>query len=194
MYCVLAVYSSLYDYFFNEKLSFEELEKRSRAQKKKGVWHFLLDIELAKRGINIVNIETIDYQKLFKEKETYIENLYDKQTVQYYFTKTNMLKVFDVIPQYLQSVHHVTKQPTIEDIDDLLGKGYIIGAEINSRILNNKPGFSLHYVLIQKRGKNSYLIHDPGLPGIKNREVSIKDMERSLANEITGFKIRQNRF
>lgn len=194
MYCVLAVYRSLYDYFFNEKLSFGELEKRSRAQKKKGVWHFLLDIELAKRGINIVNIETIDYQKLFKEKGTYIENLYDKQTVQYYFTKTNMLKVFDIIPQYLQSVHHVTKQPTIEDIDDLLGKGYIIGAEINSRILNNKPGFSLHYVLIQKRGKDSYLFHDPGLPGIENREVSIKDMERSLANEITGFKIRQSRF
>ncbi len=189
MYCVLAVYRSLYDYFFDEKLSFKQLEKKSRAEKNKGVWHLLLDSDLASRGVDIVNIETIDYQKLFEEKGEYLKKLYDHQTAEYYLTQTNITKLFDVIPQYLKSVHHITKLATIDDIDSLLSKGYIIGAEVNSRILNNKPGFSLHYVLIQKGDQNSYIMHDPGLPPIENRKVSREDIEKSLANEVSGFKL-----
>lgn len=74
-------------------------------------------------------------------------------------------------------------------MDELLKKGYIIGAEINSRILNKKPGFSLHYVLIQKGENGEYILHDPGLPPIENRKVSKKEIIDSLANELTGFKL-----
>ncbi len=190
MYCVLAVYRFLYDYFFDEKFSFEQLEVKARAEKKKGVWHLLLDSDLASRGVDIVNIETIDYKKLFEEKEEYLKKLYDHQTAEYYLTQTNITRLFDAIPQYLKSVQHITKLATIEDIDSLLNKGYIIGAEVNSRILNNKPGFSLHYVLIQKGDKNSYIMHDPGLPPIENRKVSREDIIKSLANEVSGFKLR----
>lgn len=193
MYCVLAVYRSLYDYFFDEKLSFEELEKMARAEKGKAVWHLLLDIELAKRGIEIVTVEKTDYQKLFEGKEVYIKSLYNKQTVEYYLTKSNVVKLFDVIPQYLKLVSNIKRQPTTRDVDNFLNKGCIIGAEINSRILNKRPGFALHYVLIHKKVGDSYFMHDPGLPPVENRKVSKSDLEKSFANEVTGFKIRQNK-
>jgi hypothetical protein len=189
MYCVLAVYRSLFDYFFDEKVTFETLEKKARAEQGKAVWHLILDIELAKRGVRIVNIETIDYWRLYKEKEIYLKNLYDTQTAEYYLTESNIINLYDIIPKYLEHVTHVTKEPTVDDIDNLLAKGYIIGAEINSRILNNKPGFSLHYVLIQKGNEGAYVVHDPGLPPIENRIVSRDELEKSLANEITGFKL-----
>ena len=112
------------------------------------------------------------------------------------FKKSNLLSVKGDIPIFLKLVKHETRKATVEDIDGFVNTGYLVGAEINSRILNKKPGFSLHYVLIRKGDKDNYILNDPGgssAPPLENRVVSKFEFIQALGNdgsnnEVTAFR------
>jgi hypothetical protein len=93
-------------------------------------------------------------------------------------------------------VKHETRRAKIEDINKFLKEGYLIGAEINSRKLNNKSGFSLHYVLVRSGNDDTYIINDPGgssAPPVENRIVSQQEFMDALGKEgsngeVTAFR------
>lgn len=151
------------------------------------------EIELARRGVDVINIEPFDYVRYYREGVDYLNGNFNHDTVNYYLNKTNILNVKEDIPIFLKLVKHESRRGTIEDIDGFLDKGYLIGAEINSRILNKKPGFSLHYVLIVEKEKGSYIINDPGLPPLERRMVSKNEFIEALGRkgsngEIAAFR------
>jgi hypothetical protein len=193
MHCSQAVFRSLFNYFFDEELSWEEIEAITKTIPGKGAWTMAAEIELAKRGVEVINIEPFDYEKYYNEGVDYLKNNFDESTVNYYLEKSNLLSVHDDIPLFLQLVKHETRRAGIEDIDSFLSNGYLIGAEINSRILNKREGFSLHYVLIREGKNQSYIINDPGAPPIENREVTKEEFIQALGKEgsngeVTAFR------
>ena len=155
------------------------------------------EIELSKRGIEVVNIEPFDYGRFYQEGIGYLHSHFNKDTVRYYLERSNLLSVKDDIPEFLRLVQHETRRASIEDIDTMLEKGYLIGAEINSRVLNNKSGFSLHFVLIHGRNADNYTLNDPGggsAQPLENRLVTKTDFLEALGGdgingEVTGFKL-----
>jgi hypothetical protein len=197
MHCSQAVFRSLFHHFFNEELSWEEIDDITKTIPGKGSWTMAAHIELAKRGVEIINIEPFDYESYYDQGLDYLKKGFDDDTITYYLDKSNLLSVKDDIPLFLKSVKHESRKASIADIDNLLDQGYLIGAEINSRVLNNKPGFSLHYVLVRKANANSYLINDPGggssLP-FENRVVFKEDFIEALGKdgsngEVSGFRL-----
>lgn len=196
MHCGQAVFRSLFYYFFNEDLSWEQIDKIAKNTPGKGAWTMAAEIELAKRGVEIVNIEPFDYGLFYQEGIEYLRSRFDTDTVEYYLERSNLFSVKVDIPEFLRLVHHETRRASIGDIDTMLKKGYLIGAEINARILNKQPGFSLHYVLIRAGNGETYIINDPGggsAPPIENRKVSKDDFMRALGadganGEVTGFR------
>ena len=199
MHCGQAVFRSLFHYFFDEDLSWEQIDKIAKNIPGKGAWTMAAEIELSKRGVEVVNIEPFDYERFYQEGIDYLHSHFNNETVEYYLERSNLLSVKDDIPTFLRLVHHETRRASIEDIDTMLEKGYLIGAEINARTLNNKPGFALHYVLIRAGYAGSYNINDPGggsAPPIENRTVSKADFMRALGEdgangEVTGFRMRK---
>lgn len=197
MHCVNAVFRMVHQYYFDQDLSWDELDKLTKAIPGKGTWTFVGEMEFAKKGLNVTNIEPIDYEKLHKEGIGYIKKVVGKDVADYYFRKSNLASVLEYIPEYLKYVSHETRRATAEEIIKLLQENALIGAEINSGILNNKKGLSLHFVLLYDFDGKNIILHDPGLPAIKGRKVSIKKFEKCFnfpgANEgITVFKDKRN--
>lgn len=198
MHCSQAVFRSLFHYFFGEELSWEQIDKMTKTVPGKGSWTMAAEIELARRGVEVINIEPFDYARFSGEGVAYLKSKFSTNTVNYYLEKSNLLSVQGDIPKFLRMVQHETRRARVCDIDSMLDKGYLIGAEINARILNNKPGFSLHYVLLQGRENNTYMINDPGGgsdPPMENRKVSKDDFILALGGEgangeVTGFRMR----
>ena len=194
MHCVLAIFRSLFDYFFNEKLSWKQIEKKMGFVKGKGAWTFPAETELAKRGMEVINIEPFDYKRFLKEGEDYLRKAYNQETANYYLHETNINTKRNEIPEFIRVVKHQTRKATVDDIDNFLIDGYLVGAEINSRILNKKPGFSLHYVLIKRLDDDQYVINDPGLPPLENRKVTRGEFMEALGREGTNGEVTAFRY
>jgi hypothetical protein len=201
MHCSQAVFRSLFSYFFNEEFTWAAIDQITKTIQGKGSWTMAAEIELAKRGIEVINIEPFDYQQYYEQGLDYLNQHFNQEIISWYINKSNLLSVRDDIPTFLKLVKHETRKATIGDIDTLLNKGYLIGAEINSRILNNKPGFSLHYVLVKGKENSQYIVNDPGggsSPSQENRKVSVADFIAALGKEgsngeVTAFKNISNK-
>lgn len=174
MHCVTAVYRMLYLHFFHEQYSWEQIEDLARAVPGKGTWTFVADTELAKRGIQIINIEPVDYEALFAQGPKYLRTLYGDKMADYYLERSNIGEVIKYIPEFLKTVQHETRRSTLREVLGFVKSGKLVGVEINSSILNKQKGFNLHFVLIYDCTKTHVIFHDPGLPPMPSRKISIK--------------------
>lgn len=196
MHCSQSVFRMLFKYFFDEDLSWEEIDKITKTIQGTASWTMAAHTVLAERGVDVINIEPFDYQRFYDEGIDYLKNNFGEETAKYYLEKSNLLSVKDDIPKFLATAHHETKRAAIEDIVNFLKKGYLVGAEINSRILNKKEGFSLHYVLITGCEGDSLIIHDPGPPPLENRKVPKSEFLKAFAfeganGEVTAFRLKR---
>jgi len=177
MHCVNSVFRMVSQYFLGQDFTWEELDKLTKAVPGKATWTFIGEMEFAKMGLKVKNIEPVDYQKLYKEGIKYLASIVGKDTYDYYLKKSNLESVLRFIPEYLKRVEHETRRATAEEIIKLLKDGKLIGAEVNSRILNHKDGFSLHFVLLYDFDGKNIILHDPGLPPIKARKISLDEFD-----------------
>jgi hypothetical protein len=178
MHCVNAVFRMVYKYYFDEDFTWEEIDKLTKAIPGKTTWTFIGEMEFAKRGLKVKNIEPISYWQLYREGVNYLKKKVGKQVADYYFKKSNIAKVIKYIPQYLHWVKHETRRASIKEIIKLLKNGCLIEAEINSRILNHEPGFGLHFVLLYDFDGKNIILHDPGPPPIKARKVTLEEFDK----------------
>ncbi|PIY70587.1 hypothetical protein COY89_00350 [Candidatus Roizmanbacteria bacterium CG_4_10_14_0_8_um_filter_36_36] len=180
MHCVNAVFRMVSKHFLGKDYTWVELDKLTKAIPGKATWTFIGEMEFAKMGLKVKNIEPVDYQKLYNEGIKYLSTIVGKETYDYYLKKSNIVSVIKYIPEYLKKVEHETRRATIEEIIQLLKGVALIGVEINSRILNHRDGFSLHFVLLYDFDGVNIILHDPGLPPIKSRKVSLQEFEKSF--------------
>lgn len=193
MHCVPAVFRMLHKYYFEKDLTWNEVDSLLKVTPGKGTWTFVGLTEFAKKGLDIVNIEPLDYEQLYKENVGYLRKIFGKDTANYYISNSNIESVIKYIPEFLKTVKQEARKATIDDIVNYLKQDALIGVEINSTILNSQGGFSLHYVLIYEYDGEYIHLHDPGLPPIEGRKVTINEFRKAFAfdgaNEgITIFK------
>lgn len=179
-HCVNAVFRMLYKTFLGRDISWEEIDARTKAQPGKGTWTIGGDILLAKAGISVVNIEPVDYQELFRIGTKYLSDVFGTETAEYYRTRSNIEAVLPDIPEFLSVVRHETRKATTDEILGYLREGKFVGATLNSSILNAKPGFSLHYVLLYDTNGVEITLHDPGLPPAPGRKITREQLEKSF--------------
>lgn len=178
MHCVNAVFRMVYKHFFDKDFTWEEIDKLTKAISGKATWTFVGEMEFAKRGLQVKNIEPVNYKKLHKEGVNYLTKILGKDTANYYLEKSNIVSVIKYIPEYLKNVRHETRRASINEIVQFLKEGNLIGAEVNSRILNHKPGFSLHFILLYGFDGKNIILHDPGLPPIEARKITLEEFDK----------------
>lgn len=178
MRCVNAVFRMVHRYYFGNDLTWKEIDSLTHAISGKGTWTFVGEMEFAKKRLDVENIEPVDYEKLHKEGVSYLTRVVGKDTANFYLTKSNIASVLKYIPEYLKTVRHETRRASVEEIIEYLKQGDLIGVEINPRILNKKPGFSLHFVLLYDFTGKHIVLHDPGLPPIKGRKITIDEFNQ----------------
>lgn len=180
MHCANAVFRIIYKHFLNTDLAWEEIDSISHAVQGKATWTFPVETELVKNGLKVVNIEPLDYAQLHLEGLKYLKTIVGEQTYQYYKKQSNLESVFKYIPEFLKLVRHETRRASMVDIITALKRGALVGAEVNSRILNNESSFSLHFVLVFDFNDKGFYLHDPGLPPAENRFVSFENFHKAF--------------
>lgn len=73
MHCVNAVLRMVLKYFFHSEMSWKEIDQLTKAIPGKATWTFIAEMELVKRGLEVKNIEPLDYQLLFQERISYLD-------------------------------------------------------------------------------------------------------------------------
>jgi hypothetical protein len=182
-HCAPAVFKALIEYFCHEKLSWDEMDKLGQSVYGKGTWTIPYHLKLASCGVDVQVIEAFDYEAFAKNGREYLESLGEKG--QFYINHSNWEKALSLAESFVKAVHHTDQGASIDEIDNLISRGYLVGVELNSRKLNNQEGFMLHYVLIKQKIGDKYLINDPGGPkeNFENRLV-----EKSKFIEAIGGK------
>lgn len=179
-HCVNAVFRMVLKYYTNQDVMWDEIDTLTGAIPGKGTWTIGGDIALAKRGIKVTNIEPVDYDALYKEGVTYLQQVFGADTSKYYLERSNIAAVIPDIPEFLRLVPHQTRRVETKEIITFLQNDNLVGVTLNSSILNKKPGFMLHYVLLYDFDGTHFSHHDPGLPPQPSRRVSLETFEESF--------------
>ena len=193
-HCMLAVYRSIFDYFYNEKLSWAELEKLTGFKPKKAAWSLTTVSYFAKRGMDIRMIEPFDYARYHKIGEPYLDEFFSPVEKDWQLKHGNILEIRPLIPDFLKNVQYELKRPTLNDIDSMLDEDRLIFVTLDAQALNDEPGYTSHAVLIIGQNDKEYIIHDPGLPPKAHRHVAKKKIFEAMGSnkntsEVTGFRL-----
>jgi len=70
--------------------------------------------------------------------------------------------------------------PTIDDLKNLLLQGYLVICHVNSRKLNNKPGYAGHAVVVKGFDDKHFFLHDPSFTS-PHRSVEFSLFEEAWA-------------
>jgi hypothetical protein len=194
---MLAVYRSVFDYFYDEKISWAELEALTGYEPKKAAWSLTIISYLTKRGMNIRMIEPFDYVRYYAIGESYLEEFFPSAEKDWQLEHGNILEIRPLIPDFLERVKYELKKPTLEDIDSMLVEDRLVIVTLDSRVLNDKPGYFSHAVLVIKDAGDHYIIHDPGLPPQPSRHVSKQKLYAAMGgekttSEVTGFRLNKD--
>jgi len=171
--CVQACFRMVLKYFLPQRsFTWKQLDALTCAELGQGTWWFPGLLAMKKLGIDPIMISPLDYRALKQQGISYLSQIMSSDTAQWYKTNSNLTSVMDKIPELLESGiwHH--RGATWDDVNTLLGNGYLVGIEINAKTLNGQKGLSPHMVIIFQRLGTGYRLHDPGLPPVPGRVVS----------------------
>ncbi len=196
MRCMLAVYRSVIFYFLGKEPSWEELEKLTGYMPGRAAWTAKALSEMtAGYHLSVKMIDPFNYKQFAREGEDYLYDMYDNEEVQWYLNNSNVLEIKPYLTKFLASVRPVCRRATLQDIDEMLDEERLVFVTVNSRVLNDKEGFSSHAILVIGRDNDNYIIHDPGLPPQPYRRVPRAKLWEAMGgetntSEVTGFKNR----
>ncbi len=197
MHCMLAAYRSMLAYFLHRDFSWKELENLTGYKNGIAAWTVKPLVELQEMGLDIRMIEPFDYRNYLKEGEAYLHKIYKHEEVKWILENTNIREVKPFIPRFLSRIKYERRTPTLEDIDEMLADGRLVFVTVNSRILNDREGFSSHALLVLDRNGNDYIAHDSGGKNVKpkaSRRISREKIFEAMGGkkntaEVTGFKL-----
>lgn len=183
IHCVNAVFRMISQHFFGRDYTWKEIDALTHAEPGKGTWTFIAETEFAKLGLNVKNIEPLDYRRLHQEGVAYLAEMVGEDTYEYMVQRTNIQSVLKYIPEFMERVCHETRRAETREIVEYVQQNKLVAAEVNARILNNQAGLSLHFVLLYDFDGENILLHDPGSPPVASRKVSVSDFEKAFAFE-----------
>lgn len=192
---MLAVYASVLDYFLGQKPTWGELERLAGfdVSGNRAVWTVEPLPKMARLGLDIRMIEPFNYPRFLDKGESYLSTLYSEEEIQWYYEHSTIRDMRDYIPEFLQSIAYECRQATLADLDNMLSEDRLVFLSVNSKVLNDGPGFSSHAILILAKEGDEYIAHDPGLPPHPYRRIERKKLWQAMGGddntaEMTGFK------
>ncbi len=119
-------------------------------------------------------MDVFDYSKFVVNSFDYLVQEYGMDIACEQRDNSDLEYEVPIAKNFLANYKYTLQIPVIEDIKDLLVKGYLVGCNVNSCSLNGKEGYSGHFVIVIGFDQNSWIIQDPGglQGGFANRCVS----------------------
>jgi len=196
MSCMLACIRSAMEYFTDKTYSWEEMEELIGFKAGKAAWTVKIWTHLAKQGFDIHVIEAFDYERYQTEGRAYLESYLKPEELEWQLKHSNLLEIGPQLTEFLQLVHRETRSPKLSDIDTMLAEGRLVTVGVDSKTLNNQPGYTSHMILVHAKEGEEYIAHDPGLQPHENRRIPSDLLFKAMGGvgnriEVTGIKLRK---
>lgn len=181
-HCWQACLKMVLKYFESQKYySWNKLDKISGKAPGMWTWTSKSVIWLTENKFNVQVIESFNYKRFSEIGKKYLVELHGQDIADIEERHCDLNQEMKNAKEFARKINYDKRIPEIGDIIKLLEKGYLIICCINYNVMNNKKGFIGHFVLIKGFNDNKLIIHDPGLPAIKNRLVDFDLYEKSWA-------------
>ena len=197
-HCFQAVLKMILKYFWpEEEYTWKELEKITAKVEGLWTWPSAGLIWLQEKGLEIKNIELFDYEKFIQQGGAYLIEEYGEDVGNVQIRNSDIAQEIELAKKFIKVIDIKKEIPKEEDIKKFLTKGYLVGANINSALLNKKEGYAGHFVMVKGFNNKGFIIHDPGLPGLENRKVEYGLFEKAWAypnkkaKNIMAFKLKK---
>jgi len=197
-HCFQAVLKMASKYFWpGEDYSWEELEKITA--KKDGLWTWPMSglFWLSKRGVELVCVEMFDYEKFIQLKGRYLLEEYGEEVGKAQIENSDIEQEIEVAEEFVKMVTIKKDIPEIDDLKDFLTQDYLLICNVNSNKLNNRDGYTGHFILIKGFDDDNFYIHNPGLPAAENQSVGYSLFEKAWAypndkaKNVFAFKLKR---
>ncbi len=164
-HCFQAVFKMILKYFLpQDEYSFEDQEKITA--KVEGLWTWSMAglVWLHNKGFDVKKIQAFSYKKFSEEGELYLFNFYTNEVAKAQIEHSDIPQEIKLAKKFAEVIEQEVRIPTVQEIPKFLDLGYLVGCNVNSRVLNNKPGYSGHFVVVKGYEDGMLILHDPGPP------------------------------
>ena len=182
-HCFQACLKMILKFCFPRKnYSFSFLDKISKHRRGKWTWQGASLLYLASIGFEVVNIENLNYKLFAKEGEKYLRHIWDQLTfnIQKRFSDLNSEQKIAKLLVASSSVKLLNKQASVKDVRHYFKRGYLVMVSVNPFALLRRAGYASHSVLVKDINTQYITFHDPGLPPLKNRKISLRLFEKAM--------------
>lgn len=172
-HCYQATIRMVLKYFLPKKnFTWKELERMSAKKEGKWTWSTQMLINLQKMGFDVVVIDPFDVDQFIEKGEKFFFEIWSKEIAEAQIKNSDVKQERRLFKEYKKHIEVKKRKATLRDISNLLKKGYLVEAGVNSIALNGKKGYAGHSVLIYKIDAKNVYLHDPGLPPLPSRKIS----------------------
>lgn len=183
LHCLQAANLMILKYYLPDyAISWEEWSKVTGFESDKGTWEIASLLWFQNNSFEVKRICLFDYQKFIDDPEGYLIKLSGQEIGNWQIAHSNIPLEQKRSIELLNKIKIEEREPTQNDIKQLLKKGYLVHCLLNARTLNGKSGYFGHAVVVSGFTNNAFIIQDPGLPPIPNRKVSFELFEKSWAD------------
>lgn len=172
---------TLKHYWPARDFSWEELEKIT--DKVDGLWTWPMAgiLWLHDNGFEVHSVKPFDYTKFIERGGDYLIDLFGKEVAHEQIIHSDINQGIKYAKQIVKAGLPEPRMPEMSELKKCLDQGYLLICNLNARALKKKDGYTGHFVLLTSYATNGFVLHDPGLPPHKNREVAFSDFERAWA-------------
>jgi len=181
-HCFQAALKMVAKYFWlQEECTWDELDTITAKTENRWTWPMAGILWLAKRGVETRIIDPFDYNTFSIRKESYLLDIYGKDVGTMQIKNSNILREVKLAAELVKKVRIEKRIPHLSDITQLLHKDYVLICNVNSQCINNKEGYTGHFVVVKGHDDTGLYFHDPGLPPFENRQVPFPVFEKAWA-------------
>lgn len=181
-HCFQATVKMLAKYYWpKEEYNWEQLDRLTAKAKDLWTWPMAGVLWLQSKGLEIIDIELFDYTRFVDEKENYLLSFFGEEAGNEQIKHSNIDQELGYAQEFQKRINIQNRIPDKRDIIRLLQNNYLLICCVNQMALNEKFGYSGHFVVIKGYNDTGLFMHDPGLPPFKNRKVSFSVFEKAWA-------------
>ena len=165
----------------HEDYSWAELDAITAKVEGLGAWPFAGLTWLHGRGFDVRNIELMDNRRFAREGRSYLVEFFGAEFVAASPLPPELGPEQAAAARFVDAVHCETRIPDLDDLRRLLADGYLVICNVNSRMLNERPGYMGHFVVVTSCDASEIVFHDPGPPATPLRHSPIAAFAQAWA-------------
>jgi hypothetical protein len=181
-HCFQATFKMVVKYYMPKvDFTWQQLDKVTAKQKDLWTWPMTGLNWLTKQGFDVLSIEDFDYAAFIAALKGYLIEKNGTDVAKEQVSHSNIPAEVMNAKQFLKTADIHNRLPTMEEMTMLLHDSYLLIANVNSKALNDRSGYTGHFIVVIGVDKDGFIVHDPGLPAQAGRHIQFEHFQKAWA-------------